>query len=355
MLILVSIIPTLRLLSLSTVQSAKQSVWLLPIIGAVVFLPMILMQCFMMKSCGYQGYAQLNDLVYGKIIGRIITGVYMVWAVFLSAYNIRLFAERISNTLFPFTDRLLFIGIMIFLCAYSIRMGITASFRTSSIFVVFVLITLGMSCLLLFNRIETKNLMPITSDEIIPLVMGVPTSLAILTYFILNFFFIDNVKKPDKLVKNSLITLTVTAVVQTLMLLVPIGMFGSKLAFKMNSPFFDAVKNINVFGAIEKMDAVIVVILILADFSIVLGFIFTALKALAHITQIPDMRKCSDILLILIFLITLSMAENYFNLKVISENIVIIGNIILGIIFPITLFITGKIRKVFNTTSAQQS
>lgn len=355
-LVLVSIIPTLRLLSLDIVQGAKQSVWLLPILSAIVFIPLMIMQCYMIKKSGYKNYMQLNDAVYGKIIGRIITGIYMVWAIILSAYYIRLFAERISNTLFPYTDKLLFIGVMLFLCAYSIRMGATATFRTSSIFVIFVLSTIVISGIFLINQIDVTKLTPISSEESLSLITALIPFVSVLIYFILNWFFIDNIEQqPKQLLKYCFWTLAIIAIVQTIIIIIPVSMFGSELAFKMNSPFFESVKNINFFGAIEKIDAIVVVILILADFMIVLAFIFTALKALAHITEIKKIQRCSNIVLLLIALLTFSMATNYFNLKVVVKSVLIPGNVILGIVFPVILFIVGKIRKVFSSTSIQRS
>jgi spore germination protein (amino acid permease) len=285
-----------------------------------------------------------NDIT-GRFIGKLLAVIHLIWLVMLTALYVRYFAIRLVGSVYPNVSIEIFIISMLAVIAYTLRNGITVLARFNEI--TFPLLTgvFYMLILLMLPNIKFNFLTPVSYRSILPVFEGSVGTIGILAYFTFLFIIGDKINNKEKIKKAGVSVALFT--LATLMSLIgaTLGTFSYSVTQRTRLPFLIAVKQISLFNTIEKIESIVVAFWVLSDFVLISFFIICTLHILKSMFKLSDTKPVINIYLILMYFLSMFLAKSVFEMERLSINLFIPGNIAIGIMLPVVIFIIGKIRK----------
>ena len=337
--------PIVRYLPLMCVGFAKQAAWLAPLIAGVVEALYMLAWCEFLKTYDKKSYIEVVKDILGKIIGNILAVIYFVWFVLVTAYNLRLYGERLIATTMPHVDILLILLSMLIVIGYVMKSGIVPFGRMNEVFF-YILSALFIGyCILAIPEMKFKYLFPITYKDAVPVLKASIPVLTIFSYNIMIFMFNDKIDHRGEfkpVVMQKVIILTISSM---LSIIVPLAIFSAPILVKMPLPFMYAMMQVSIFDIFERLEAGIIMFWIVTDFVLLFVFIYSALHMIRISFNLPNVRPLRVIYIMGIFLLSLILAKSTLELETLSRYILTYLNVILGFGVPIIVFFVGKIRK----------
>ena len=140
---------------------AKNESWLIGIAGAICFLPAMLVYFALVKKYPGKGLFQINEAVFGKAFGRLLSGVYLVFLYTLCALNILEASNFLFYFIIPETPLPVIAAVLMLACIYCVKKGFIAIARVSAIFCCVAVAGLLFSTLLSLNDARFEYLFPI--------------------------------------------------------------------------------------------------------------------------------------------------------------------------------------------------
>lgn len=337
--------PIVRLLPIYAGKRAKEAAWLVPF-SAVVML--ILIAFIWQVFCRKYKSSSLMDIyseISGVLIGKIISSIYLIWLVILTALYVRYFSIRFLVSIYPDVNINIFIALILFVIAYTIRNGLITLARFNEMILPVIIVIFYLLVILMLPNVKIGFLTPITYRSLLPIFSGSIGAMGILAYFTFVFIIGDRINNKEDIKKIGISLALFLFIAMTIVVAVPLGIFSYSVVQRTQVPFLIAVKQISILDVIEKFESIVVVFWVLSDFVLISFFIICSLHILEKLFKLSDTKPFINIHLIFIFIFSNYFAKNSFEMEKFSENIAIPINIALGIAIPIIMFFTGKIRK----------
>lgn len=272
-------------------REAKQDVWIAILMGLIMSLPIIFIYSKLLSLYpGRDLYDILND-VFGKIIGKTISLIYVWYSFHLGALVIRNLSEFVNVTSFPETPQAVIIIFVGLFCIWVVKAGIEVLGRWSAfafpIAVIIIVITVSLSMI----NANFIHLRPILYDGIKPVLINsfgfFSFPLAETVVFTLIFHTLKDKKKTLKVYLISVCTgsiiIMAIAVRNILVLGVP---FSTSLYF----PSYVAVRTINIGDFFQRFEIVVAIIFIFGGFVKISVCLYAASLGVAKILNIDNYR-----------------------------------------------------------------
>jgi len=164
--------------------------------------------------------------------------------------------------------------------------------------------------------------------------------------FTFAMFFGDKIRDKENIKKTGIFAAVTTGVIGLLGIVITLGTFGEDLLPTLSQPFFMALKVINLFGVLERIEAVFITFWVVADFVLIAYNVLIASNICKQKFKISKRKLAVTPIVFLIFILSIMIANNYFALQVIFINYVANIVLILGLIVPITTYIVSKARRL---------
>jgi len=151
---------------------AKNDAWISLIVSIFMFMPMLLI--FSRISSLYQGKDLFDILIviFGKVVGRIISIIYIWYAFHLGALVLRNFGEFINTLAIPETPMFVPLLCMGFVSIIAVRLGIEVIGRTTTYFLPIIFFILAVVLILSLSDIHFSYLKPILGKGLTPVLKG---------------------------------------------------------------------------------------------------------------------------------------------------------------------------------------
>lgn len=270
--------PTVRLVGGYAAQAAKQAGW---ISGILSFIP-ILILLFILRAFCKKNYKEAHFMyiirdIMGNIPGRIIIVIYFIWLVLLWSFYIRHFAERIAGTILPNVHISIFIIAVLIIAAIVLGSGITILARMNEVIILVIIFTMYASFLFSLPLVKIQNITPVYFTDILPGFSGSMVLWALYGYLIVFFFFGNQINDKEKLFKLGMYKAVILVISNTLLIIFTIGSLGFSLTARLPRSTFVWIRQISVFGVVERIESIVVEIWIMADFMIISVFAYAIL------------------------------------------------------------------------------
>jgi len=337
------IIPIARVLDRHAAGVADSAAWLTPFVAAILFVP----YAFFLKKITDRfpdtPLDEINRRLFGKVLGTFINTVYFAWFLFLAGYYLCQFGKRMATTVFYNTNSAVFVSVMLLLLSLMLRFGQETLLRACSMFFFAVAAVFLLSLLLLTDNLHLEYHLPVTVSLLPGVFSGGLQVFSVMTYFItLPFFFGDvkGIRVGRHLACGGAIALFFSLAC----IFVIVGCFSAPLVAAMPYPFYSAIKEITVFNSLERMEAIIISVMVLSDFVIITFFVLCGAR-IAKTSYAVKKPFPYDMLLLLVFVISLFFSRYSVHLNEISSNIVVPINIIIGGGVPLITFAVMLFRR----------
>ncbi|MFD2972738.1 GerAB/ArcD/ProY family transporter [Peribacillus deserti] len=234
---------------------------------------------------------QIFEYVYGKKITILLSLLYVTYFVYLASRVVRDFIELISASIMPHTP-IEFISLtLMLLMGYIIYLGIEVLARITEIFTPYILgffVLLGIF-LIASGTIDIQNIKPVLSGGVFPVAKVVFPSIITFPFGELIAFLIifPAITKRNHSLKFSLIGVGIAGGLLTLSSLLTITTLGTDITQRSAFPLLSVARLVSVGEFIERMDSVVVFIMMLGILIKGAVFLFSATKGLEHIFNLP--------------------------------------------------------------------
>lgn len=295
MIVILFATPAIRYIPIYTATKAKNAAWLSPIVGLAFGLIYLFVWSRLYKKYAKQSYIDIIKDVMGKTLGQVIVALYFVWVTLLLAYNVRMYTERILAIAMPNVSIYIVLGLMLLLVWYVVKNGIIPLSKMCEIFFMLLALVFIIYSFLILPYIDTKNFIPITYKDILPVFDAGVSILAIFAYNILVFIFNDKIDEKGEMKKYGFKSVVYMTLISLAVIIIPLGTFGWSTLIKMPIPFFNSMMQIFLFNTIERLESGLIIFWIVSDFVLIVIFVYSAIHIVRLSFNISNVKPLTMI------------------------------------------------------------
>lgn len=177
----------------------KQEAWMGVLLGFFISLPVIWIYQALGKRFPSKSLIEINDAVFGRIVGKIVSVLYIFFFFTLAFLNTRDLGDFVKSAILQKTPKVIIITMFICICAYAVRKGVRNLTRYSTIFVIISIAAVLFNFFLLINEINLKNFLPVFTMPAEHYLMGAHLVAALpLCEIFVFFMLLPYMQKPEE-------------------------------------------------------------------------------------------------------------------------------------------------------------
>lgn len=334
------------LLTSFTVSLTKQDTWLVILFGLLLITPFVISYCFLSKRFKGLSLVQMNDMVYGKFFGKLISLYYIFFMLITMSFNLIDLGDFYATFLMTDTPRIFFLIVFTLVCAFAVLKGIELLGSVSHIFVFTTVIIIISTFFLLLKDMDFSNFLPIFDLPLKNFIQGTHIMSSIPFGELVIFLVITSSLKDNKHIVKSTISGLILGALSILLVTVRNTSVLGPTETILISPSFQAVRLIDFGQIFTRMDLLIGIGQTLMFFLKCSLFYYAIVVSLAHMlklrTYIPLILPIGAIEVILALTVFQSSADHL----AITISAGIIYSIPAIYIFPLLALLISKIRSL---------
>ena len=348
--ILVSIVPVVRYFPIIMTNSAGKSAWVAALLSIIPSIFLVFTLNILMNRVKTRNGIRVNNLtevfnvVYGKVLGTILSIIYLLWIVIFASTELRLFAERLISTTFVYAPVLFFILTMLILVFFIVRGRVSNFGRFAEIFLELFIIIFVFILLTSSSNISLKNFWPVTVGDAKGIGLGIIKGTNVFNMFTFAMFLGDKIIDKENIKKVGIMASVITGCIGMIGIIVTLGTYGSDLLPTLSQPFFMALKVISLFGVLERIEALFITFWAVADFVLIAYSLLVASNICKQKFKLTKRRIAVTPIVFITFILSLIIANNYFSLQMLFINYMSEFNLIIALGLPILTYIIAKFR-----------
>lgn len=264
----------------------------------------------LLKNFAGSDLIDISEFLGGKTLKTIIGIIFISFFVISSSILLRNFCESLKVIYYPMTDITFIILLFIIALCAANRLDFSATLKTNTIILPFVLISIIFLFFANMNKFTPQRIFPILGDGIFN-TFGIGliniSSFAGIAYL---YFLPPLLKEPKDMRKISLISIGISAIYLILCVATLLFMFSFFIDANEITPLYNATRYIefgNFFQRLESIFLLIWILVFACYLSIVSKF---AMRIFQKITNIENKKQLIDIFGLLIFTISI-FPKNY--------------------------------------------
>lgn len=288
MMLTAALSPLLRSIPRAAVSGAGKGSWLCVIPAFFLLMGMLAVHSLFLRQLRPgTGYADLILQWLGPVAGRMILLLYGAWFLFYTGFILRSGTERLSAAVYPESAVFPFMLVIAVFCLLVALGSLRAAGRCAVLLRTFLLLVLGLIFLFAAPNISRENLTPVPWRDGAGILTGAVPIAAIgglAGSFPFLMGYVEPIQRPArKMIPLLLVILLISA----LLCIEVVGTFGPALTETLTYPFFLMVRDISLFGVTQRIEAMVVVLCIFADFVLCISMIRCAHECIRTVFSFP--------------------------------------------------------------------
>lgn len=344
------LVPLMRIVPKYTSDAAGSGAFAAPFIALI---PTVLYICFISvllkgRKDG-EGMGETLLRSGGKVFGWITLFATWGFSLFYCGFVLRSGADRYISTVYPASGPWVFVFVMLALALIAAFGRKTALVRTAKIFSVLMLFVLIPVLAFSFTTVNFGLLRPLDEKGISGLIKSafpvINVVFGTLTY---SAFLEGGCEKEKKRAKNYILWFLPVCVLISAIIAAITGNYGAPLTAKLSQPFFTMIRDVRLFNAVERLEALMIALWVLPDFILITLMMLVAAYSFQLICGYkPSLGKKLDngrwIILVdavLIAAVAVLLPEDAMKMVKLSEIYVPIVNLALtAVLYPLCYLI----------------
>lgn len=267
-LIFVSLLsPMIRVLPTAAVLFAGRAAWLSPVAALAAGALFLAYTRWTRKNAPEDmGLADMALAGMGPVGGRIFNILCALWLTFYGGFLARAAAERLLATVYPNGNTPVFVVITLAVAVLA-GSGLTKTLsRTAEVLMPILVGVIAVVLLSAIPEVTSENVLPVTYRDTREILYGALPIFNVITACVYFLFLTCHTRRPVSQRPNRFPWLVLLALTAFGVTFFTLGTLGENLAASMENAFFMVIRNIKVFGVVERVEAVVVAIWIVTDF-----------------------------------------------------------------------------------------
>ncbi|MBY0120974.1 endospore germination permease [Bacillus sp. S/N-304-OC-R1] len=272
-----------------TANFAKQDLWLSPIIASTIGFVTMLVAYKLHKLFPGKTIIEFNEIIIGKVPGKIVSIIFILFYMQTSGLIIRDYGEFIVSSFLYKTPLIVIMSSMVALCAFMVHAGLEALSRVGQILFPLFILPFFFLILLLSPFFEVGNILPILEKGIMPPLKGAyPLSGWFTEVFIIIFLlpYLTDKQKGLKYGMLSILGVMITLVLVNLTVLFVLGLTTSSKQY----PLMNVSRYISYADFFENLDSITMAVWILGAFIKISVFYYAVVLGTAQLLNLTDYR-----------------------------------------------------------------
>lgn len=291
--------------------------------------------------------------IFGKILGKIIAFLYLLFFIHLAIIMIRELLEIMRSAFMPKTPPIVFSFVLIVVASYVITKGFIAIARMNEVVFPLGMGLLGFVIFFSIPYIKMENFLPVLAKGFLPPIKGsLPLTSWMLESIIILAIF-PHISNSKKVLKSGIISLLFISFALLLGVLA-IGIFGSKTTADFKFTALEMTRTIRLSNYFARLDSMIMAVWIEGIFMKITIFLYIIVKGFSDIINFDDFRFAVLPIASIIVPMSIFVSTNIDELYNFLKDTFFYETFIFEIILPVFIFTVAKIRKLDKKTNVQQ-
>lgn len=261
--------PAVSILPGVTARQAGVGSWLAPLAA----LPAALWLGRLLTRLSRRGLTRTFMRLLGRGAGRVLTIIYIMWAVLLGSARLRMSGRRLLFTARQETGLWFFLLVLAALAIWMARGKVAAFVRAASVFSRILTLALVAVLGLTVFQIRGEHLLLLWGEDALPTLRGAVPVLGVLCYGVYAAFLWDGTDAETGGGRRIAGVCGALVLLQTAVL----GNLGAELTARLEDPFLTLSKQVGVEGAFQRVESLVAAVWLLGDLAL-LGLLLCACR-----------------------------------------------------------------------------
>lgn len=340
--------PMIRILPSAAVMLGGRAAWLSPIAAFAAGAALLALTRALRKNApeglGLQDMAMLG---LGPVAGRAFGVLSALWLTYYGGFLARSAAERLLSTVYPNGNTPVFIVVML-LAAVLTASGLTKTVsRTAEVLMPILLGVIAVVLIFAAPDISAENLLPVTYRSWRDILYGAAPIFNVTAGFGYFLFLRGHVTAEKTVRPTAFPWLAILSLIALAVTFFTLGTLGESLSITMENAFFMVIRNIKVFGVIERVEAVVVAIWIVTDFIFLTSILMIVAEIWKTVTGVKRRSFFVPPTALLSGAAAFLTARDAFEFLRLSEFIVPAISLAFTVVLIPAVMAVGKLRKKY--------
>ena len=323
-----------------------RDIWIATLVSFIMFIIFSFIYINLMRSVPGKNLIQIDDVVFGPYLGKVISSAYIFFFIMLSSVNIRFVCDFIAGIFMGETPLLAFAVIFILLCVWSVYHGLEVLARTSFVFLVLVSISIILIFLLNIDQMAFENFLPILRVPIMDFIQVNHILLSVFFGETFIFLMIMPYVTDQKKVKKSYQLGLLIGEITILIVSVIITSTMDRLSTAVDNPLIVMVREIDVGKVITRMEFVIMCVILFSVFIKVTAIFYAAALSLGQILNLKSYKPLIIPIGVILVALTVPMFDTPIAQAESGSEVWPFFATVFEVLLPVATLITAKIRGI---------
>jgi spore germination protein KB len=270
---------------------AKNDAWIAAIVGIIMVIPMLFVFSRILSLFPGKDLFDILNITLGKVIGKIVSFFYILYAFHVGALVFRTFGEFMRIVALPETPMFVCIFCMGLTCIIAVKIGIEVLGRTCAYFIPLLFLILAVVQVLELSQLNMENIKPILGNGLMPVLKGgfgafaFPFSQTVL--FLGALSSLKTKKSPFKVYSLGILISGIIVVVITIRNVTILGNMCGSFYF----PSYEAVSLVSVGDFIQRIEVSVSIIFVFGVFVKCSICLLVACKGIGKVFNLKDYRS----------------------------------------------------------------
>lgn len=333
-----------KLIIAGSLEAGKDA-WISNTIGIMFAIPILMVYARILSLFPGQDLFKILQIVFGNIIGKIISLGFFWYSFSSSALVMRNLTEFINVTSLTETPQIINVIVMGLLCIWAVKEGIEVIGRWAEfLFPLIILLVISLISLSL-GKIEIDNILPIMHNDFRTVLKE--------GYFSFSFPFTQTViimmigyafKKEDNKNKIFINGLLIGGIAIVIDVLRNILLMGEDFVKSTYFPSYSAIGLINIGKFLQRFEIIVAIIFVCGVFVKISVYLLAACKGLASIINIKEYRIFAFPIGLLMINLSLILFDSIIDMRYWIFNIHNLYVFPFQVFFPLIIWIGAEIK-----------
>jgi spore germination protein KB len=286
-------------------MEAGKDAWISILIGNVIGLVVFAGYAYLYRKFPKLPLTAYTRKLVGKYLGSVISVLYIILFINLAGRDLRDGSSMLVMATMHHTPLFIVSSLMILSSAYVLHKGVEVLSRTSLVFAALVIL-IGIFCsmMLMFSgSIHLQQLQPVFENGVKPVLTSVVKQSYMFPFgemicFTMLMPYLNHTKKGPWVIAAAIF---VSGLLLSLTMVLNISVLGSDIIKRSPLPLMPTISKISISDFIQRVDILVVMVLIIGVFFKMSVFFAAALIGISELFKIPYRRMIYPIALIILF------------------------------------------------------
>lgn len=328
-------------------EGAKQDAWISAIFGVIIGILVIWLFCFIAQWFPNLTFVQMIEQILGKWIGKAVSLLFVSMAFTYAASLLYYSGTFLNIHLMPNTPMIALNLLLAIAIIIGVRLGIETIARSAEIFILFFFALLILLVLFIFPEVKLDNIRPIFEAGPLPIVQSSKSLIevtAVNTIVLLMIFpaCMNNLKQAKKSFYLGYLIGGFVIILLTFLSIAVLGPYSTAAEYH---PSYELAKRINIGNFIQRIEASMAGLWIIALYIKATLYFYAAALGLAQIFNMKDYMPLTLPLGGIVVVLSLVMFPSVVYQQHWNATIGIYFSYSIGLLLPLLLVIVNAVRK----------